>query len=272
MKKGFSNSACSLSPVTSALPVAAYLGGKRVLAKTIISRINSIPHTLYAEPFVGMGGVFFRRDRKPSAEVINDISKDVVTTLRVLQWHYQAFLDTIKWQLSSRSEFDLLMKVDPETLTDLRRAARFLYLQRTSFGGKVDGRGLGVSRTNPSRFDLTKLVPLLEAAHDRLTSVVIECLPYQQMIARYDSTETLFYLDPPYWGCENDYGKGIFSSSDFAALSDQLDTISGRFILSINDTPEVRKIFQKFELSPVQLNYQISGKATPAKELIISNV
>ena len=108
-------------------------------------------------------------------------------------------------------------------------------------------------------------------AHRRLTSVVIECLPYQEMIARYDSTETLFYLDPPYWGCENDYGKGIFSRSDFESLSDQLDTISGRFILSINDTPEVRKIFRKFELSPVQLNYQISGKATPAKELIISN-
>jgi len=42
-------------------PVAPYVGGKVLLAKTIIERIKAIPHTCYAEPFVGMGGVFLRR-------------------------------------------------------------------------------------------------------------------------------------------------------------------------------------------------------------------
>jgi len=39
----------------------------------------------------------------------------------------------------------------------------------------------------------------------KLSRVVIECLPWQEVIRRYDRPETLFYLDPPYWGCENDY-------------------------------------------------------------------
>ena len=260
-----------LTRVNPVRPVAPYLGGKRILAKTIIERINAIDHTLYAEPFVGMGGVFFRRTMRPKVEVINDISADVITLFRILQWHYQAFLDTIKWQLASRDEFDLLMKVDPDTLTDLRRAARFLYVQRVGFGGKVAGRGFGLTRTNPSRFDLNKLVAMLEDVHDRLTSVTIERLHFADFISKYDTPTTLFYLDPPYWNNESDYGAGTFSQADFGRLRGILEGLKGRFILSINDRPEVREIFKAFTIEPVDLNYRISGTSTPAKELVISN-
>src|SRR3546814_12764609 len=103
----------------------------------------------------------------------------------------------LRWQLSSRSEFDRLMRMDPYTLTDLERAARFLYLQRLTFGGKVDGRNFGVSRTTSSRFDVTKLVPILEDVHERLASVVIERLPFDVFMRRYDRAGALFFLDPP---------------------------------------------------------------------------
>jgi DNA adenine methylase len=257
----------SIEPVR---PVAPYIGGKKLLAKCLVERIEAIPHDLYAEPFIGMGGVFFRRDRRPKVEVINDISADVTTLFRILQRHYQQFLDTLKWQLSSRAEFERLMRVDPATLTDLERAARFLYLQRTAFGGKVEGRNFGVTRTGPARFDLTKLVPMLEAVHERLAGVHIERLPYPDLIRRYDRPGALFYLDPPYWGCVDDYGVGVFSEADFEALSGLLRAIQGRFILSINDRPEVRAIFAGFMIEEVTLSYRISGASTPARELIIT--
>ena len=85
-----------LAPVTPVRPAAAYVGGKRNLAKRLVTRlialIDTIPHTTYAEPFVGMGGVFLRRQRKPRAEVINDLSREVSNFFRVLQVHYVAFL------------------------------------------------------------------------------------------------------------------------------------------------------------------------------------
>lgn len=258
-----------LTPVDPVRPVAPYIGGKRNLATRLVERIGKVPHSLYAEPFVGMGGVFFRRPTRPPAEVINDISADVVTLFRILQRHYQAFLDTLKWQLSSRAEFERLMRVDPATLTDLERAARFLYLQRTAFGGRVNGRAFGVDPNTSTRFDLTKLVPMLEAVHDRLAPVQIERLPFTDFIRRYDRPGALFYLDPPYWGCETDYGAGVFSAADFEALRGLLEAIEGRFILSINDRPETRSIFAQFATEEVELSYRLSGKATAARELII---
>jgi DNA adenine methylase len=253
-------------------PFAPYIGGKRNLADRIIQRIRRIRHDLYAEPFVGMGGVFLRRPFRAKAEVINDLSRDVATTMRILQRHYVPFMDMLKWQLTSRAEFQRLMAVEPETLTDLERAARFIYLQRTAFGGKVSGRTFGVSY-GPARFDVTKLAPLLEAAHERLAGVTIECLPWPAFIDRYDRKGTLFYLDPPYWGSEGDYGKDAFGREQFAQLADRLRRIKGRCLLSLNDVPEVRRLFREFTLEPVTTTYTLAGNHganVGARELLIS--
>jgi DNA adenine methylase len=250
----------SHSPVRPCRPVAPYLGGKRNLAKRIIAEIEAIPHTIYAEPFVGMGGVFLRRDSAPKSEVINDLNREVATFFRILQRHYMAFMEMIRFQLTTRAEFERLVATNSDTLTDLERAARFLYLQRTAFGGKVSGRNFGVSPMNPARFDVTKLGPMLEDLHTRLAGVMIECLPYGEFIGRYDRPETLFYLDPPYWGCESDYGRPLFERADFERLARLLEGLRGRFILSLNDVPEVREIFGAFEIEAVQTSYSVSRK------------
>jgi len=191
-------------------PAAPYIGGKRLLRSRLVPMIEAIPHSLYAEPFVGMGGVFFRRRQIPNAEVINDRSGDVVNLFRILQRHCPQFIETLKFQITSRREFERLRKIDPSTLTDLERAARFLYLQRTGFSGKVEGRSFGIDRERGSRFNLLKLAPLLEDIHERLAGVIVENLDWLAFIDKYDRPNTLFYLDPPYWGVEDYYGKGLF--------------------------------------------------------------
>ena len=262
-----------LEPVAPVKPAAAYIGGKKVLARTIIERINQIQHQSYAEPFVGMGGVFFRRDQKSRTEIINDLSGDIANLFRILQRHYVQFMEVLKFQLTSRREFERLVAMNADTLTDLERAARFLYLQKTAFGGKVVNRAFGVKPGGyGASFNINKLGPVLEDIHERLARVVIECLPYQEFIARYDRPSTLFYLDPPYWGTESYYGKDLFSRADFSALAEQLGTIKGQFVLSLNDVPQVRELFGQFRISPVRVSYSISEKQQKQTgELIISN-
>ncbi|PWV97691.1 site-specific DNA-adenine methylase [Hoeflea marina] len=259
------------SPVNPVSPPAAYIGGKRVLAKAIIERINATPHTGYAEPFVGMGGVFLRRTQKPKTEVINDRNGDVANLFRILQRHYPQFMETLKFQITSRREFQRLASSDPGTLTDLERAARFLYLQRLSFGGKVTGQNFGINRNGGGHFNVTRLGPLLEDIHERMAGVVIEQLDWRDFLRRWDRPGMLFYLDPPYFGNEDDYGVGQFSREDFSDMATALRAIQGRFKLSLNDRPEVREIFKGFEIDRIDCTYSIAGGVgQKVKEVIIS--
>ena len=262
-----------LTPVSPTSPVAPWLGGKRNLAGRICGILDATPCVTYAEPFVGMGGIFLRRSTRPRAEVINDAGRDIANLFRILQRHYVQFLDVLKFGLTTRAEFERLVRVPSDTLTDLERAARFLYLQRTAFGGKVSGRNFGVSRDRPARFNLTALEPMPEDVHARLSGVTIECLDFGAFISRYDSDGTLFYLDPPYWGCEGDYGKTMFSRDDFARLSAQLAGVKGRFLLSINDVPEIRDLFSWARIDAVTTTYSIgtrTGSTGDRAELLIS--
>ena len=131
---------------------APYQGGKRNLSKRLCAIIERTPHCTYAEPFVGMGGIFLKRSRAAPVEVINDISGDVATFFRILREHNGYFLEQMRFLLTSRHEFDRQKAMPAEHLTDLQRAVRFLYLQRLAFGGKVVGRTFGVSRANPGAF------------------------------------------------------------------------------------------------------------------------
>ena len=260
-------------PVRPVQPPAPYLGGKRNLAGRLVKIIDAISHRTYVDVFHGMGGVFLRRTIRSPVEVINDISGDVATLFRVLQRHYPYLMDVLRWRLTSRAEFQRLVREDPTTLTDLERAARFLYLQRTAFGGKVSGRNFGVDRRTPGRFDVTKLEPMLADLHERLAGVVIEQLPYPDVIRRYDGPDVLFYLDPPYWGNEADYGAGTFERADFERLADQLSTIAGRFVLSINGTPGAREVFGRFAMVEVETTYTLAtvhGGGKRVGELIVS--
>jgi DNA adenine methylase len=252
-------------------PAAGFIGGKRRLAARLVDLIETIPHATYAEPFVGMGGVFLRRRRAAPAEVINDVSGDVATSFRILQRHHGAFLDVLRFGVTSRREFDRLIDTDPATLTDLERAARFLYLQRLAFGGKVAGRSFGVSPGASGGFDLKKLRPTLADIADRLSGVIVENLDWAEFVRRYDGRDVLFYLDPPYWGSERDYGSGVFARADFARLAEALAGLRGTFVLSINDHPEVRQTFAGFDLEEVRLDYSI-GRCGPKEvgELVIT--
>jgi DNA adenine methylase len=261
----------TVTPARPAVPLAAWIGGKRRLAPIIVDRLRAIPHQAYMEVFTGMGGVFLRRPWQSPVEVINDRSDDVANLFRVVQRHLDALIDYFRLQLASRAEFERLAAVSPETLTDIERAARFLYLQRLAFGGKVLSRAFGVDPTSPARLNPEALPGLLRRVHDRLSGVTIECLDWRDFLARYDRAGALMYLDPPYFGSEGYYGRALFHPADHAELAGRLQGLQANWLLSINDTPEIRALYGLCHQEPVNLRYSVSGgEGVEAAELLIS--
>jgi DNA adenine methylase len=248
----------------------SWVGGKSQLSEKIIPLMPD--HRCYCEVFAGAAWVLFKKPESKS-EVINDINVDLVTLYRVIQHHLEEFVRYFKWVLVSRDEFERLKRVDPTTLTDIQRSARFYYLIRMRFSSNLNSPSMGVATTRGPRLNLLRIEEELSAAHLRLSSVYIENLHFTKLIDRYDRPHTFFYIDPPYYNCENHYGKGIFGRSDFNVLAARLAQLKGKFIMSINDTPEVRKIFGEFKIREVTTRYTVGNakKSDAVTELLVMN-
>lgn len=248
------------------LPIVPWIGGKRRLAKHILPLFPA--HTCYVEPFCGAAALYFLKT--PSKiEVINDINGELVNLYRVVKHHLEEFVRQFKWALVSRQIYKWLQDTPEETLTDIQRAARFYYLQKQAFGGKVADHTFGTSTTSAPRFNLLRIEEELSIAHLRLSRTLIEHLDWHQCIERYDRPHTLFYCDPPYWGTE---GYGVdFPIGNYIHMSVLARSIKGKMIISVNDIPEMRQAFKGLNIQTVCINYSLAGKSSPRQELVICN-
>ncbi|UQZ88051.1 hypothetical protein C4J81_02000 [Deltaproteobacteria bacterium Smac51] len=131
--------------------------------------------------------------------------------------------------------------------------------------------------TGPSRspgFKPATARRILPQLAERLQGVVLENLPWERLLKLYDSTDTFFFVDPPYI-CHNEYRHNL-KRNDFAALASALSNIKGRFLLTHTDSPEIRAIFADFRFEQVELSYTANRltrdqKRMVGKEVLISN-
>jgi len=205
-----------------------------------------------------------------NVEVLNDIDFDIVNFFRVCQWHYEELVRYLRFCLVSRRLHELHRATDPATLTDIQRAGRFFYLQKNSFGGLVAKQNYHYGVTQPSNFNPGRIPEIIEQAHRRLARVQIESLPYGLILEKYDRPTTLFYLDPPYW--ERRLYHHNFTEQDFIEMEKRLHQLTGRFVLSLDDNPEVRKLFRHWSIRRVELAY--TAQRTVGKlygEVLITN-
>jgi DNA adenine methylase len=246
----------------------AYVGGKSRLAKTIIPMIPT--HQTYCEVFAGAGWVFFKKDAS-RFETLNDLDGDLISFYKVIKHHLEEFLKQFEWVVCSREWFEEWNEqIKSEKLTDIQRAAMYYYIQRLCFGGRVRGRTFGVSLDRPPRVPFSIMEEELYQVHLRLRACVIEHLPWQEFITRYDRQDVFFFIDPPYY-TKPEYRYNM-ALEDFKELSERLRGVKGRFLLTINDHPVMRETFGSFEMKEVSLRYSASRDTAPiGHELIFTN-
>ncbi|MFZ2269066.1 MAG: DNA adenine methylase [Azonexus sp.] len=250
-------------------PIVPWIGGKRRLAKHLLPMFPA--HKCYVEPFAGGAALFFLKKPSP-VEVLNDINGELVNLYRVVKHHQDELVRQFRWSLISRQTYAWERDATTAQLTDIQRAARFLYLQKMAFGGKVSGQNFGTASTAPPRFNRLRLEADLATASQRLARTYIEHLPWEEVIRRYDRPHTLFYLDPPYWGTE---GYGVdFGLEQYDRMAHLARSIQGKMIISVNDIPEMRRAFSGLNIEQVGIRYTVGGAEKArgeSMELIIRN-
>jgi len=245
----------------------SYIGGKNRIASQLISLIPK--HKTYVEGFAGGAQVLFRKE--PSeVEVLNDLDGELVNFYRVCQSHHEELLRCLRYTLLSRKLYRLLANTAPQNLTDINRAARYFVIQKCSFGGQVAKRNFGIHVTKRPTFSPARIPKIIDAAYERLIDVQIESLPYETVLKKYDRPSTFFYLDPPYYARK--FYNHNFSEQDFQTLEQNLSRLQGKFLLSINDHPFIRKTFAAYKIEEISLPYSLQKHAGRRyTELVIRN-
>ena len=118
--------------------------------------------------------------------------------------------------------------------------------------------------------------PLIDMASRRLQKVIIENQDFEVLIKHYDSPVSFFYCDPPYFATESYYKDVGFTKKDHIRLRDMLMECRGKFLVSYNDCPEIRELWNRdgIRIESVSridnLRQRYSGGAVYG-ELFISN-
>ena len=148
---------------------------------------------------------------------------------------------------------------------DVRRAAMFMKLLRYSYSSSCKSYA-----SQP--FDIRRLFGLITELKNRMANVVVENQDFETLIKHYDRPDAFFYADPPYFSTEDMYAVG-FNLDDHVRLRDTLKN-KGKFLLSYNDCPEIRELYNGFSLFDFSRTHSMAQRYEAGKEfkeLLIGN-
>lgn len=253
----------------------AWPGGKRALKKTLLGLIPE--HRIYVEVFAGSAKLLFAKP--PSArEVMNDLNGEVVNFFRVAKHRPSALAEMFDQELVHAGRFRELLAED--TTDELHRALRFAYLAWYSYGAKGQhfaGSSAKGCEGGKVRRSLDRVRDLLDQTAARLRNVMIEQRDFAEILRRYDSEETWFYLDPPYVHFQPNGRYDALSDTRREELFGLLASLDGKFLMSFDDCAEIRELCQRYRLQVrgVQVKYSLGStqesRTKKTGEVLISN-
>jgi len=242
------------------------VGGKSKLKKIIIKKIPK--HKTYVEPFVGGGHIFFGREEPSYIEVINDKDIDIYHFYKDMK-KYGSKMINKNWNNPTRKKFNYFLKNRPTN--HIERLYRNIYLSLMSYSGNRKSYIGEKTESNYHGVELGKKYKT-DKWEKRLKNVKIYNKDFEYIIKKYDAPDTFFYLDPPYE--ESNVNKSIYynHSVEPIRIYNALKNIKGNFLLSYNNSPNIRKLFKEFRIIKVKTSYELSGTLkSNITELLIKN-
>ena len=262
-------------------PILKWVGGKRQLLSEIMPLINKNCST-YVEPFVGGGAVFF--ELQPKKAIINDFNSELINVYRVVRDNVEELISALEKhnELNSEEYFYEVRGIDRteqfQEMTDVEKAARIIYLNKTCFNGLYRVNAAGHFNSpygkykNPNIVNATTLRAMSKYLNKG--NIVIRQGDYKEALKGLRKG-AFVYLDPPYMPISTSssftgYTENGFSYDHQVELKKECDKLRKKgiaFLQSNSDCPEIRDLYKDYEIITVQARRNINSNAKKRGEI-----
>ena len=253
--------------------IMRFPGSKWYLAKWIISHFP--PHRVFVDVFGGSGAIILRKP-KSKVEVFNDIDKELVNLFKVLIYRKEEFMERARYLPYSRALFEEWVGKYyrlSEVKDPVERALIYFFIRNVSFSG-VPWKGFSVSHTTNRAPTFKRRLEKLEEFVKRFREVMIECLDYREVLAKYDSHDTLFYCDPPYLAKDR-YYEHEWGLEDWITFADNVRRVKGKVCVSSSWFPQLLSLFRGWYYDVkeryVSIGFRRNEPRPKMKEYLIMN-
>jgi DNA adenine methylase len=261
---------------TALMPLFGRQGNKFYLRDRIMKFFPREQSSIYVELFAGSGAIFFNKD-KAETNVLNDLDKNTTANLNLLK-NPPSPAETAKFKplntLSAVKKFFTKNQNNP----NMNKTDKMVFnkiMGSSGFNNKPVVKASGIYKILNYKNWLNKL-PLYKEA---LKGVKITNKDYSKIVNEYDSPNTFFFIDPPYENTNTSFGYAEDDEFDFERLNQVLRSIKGKFLMTINDSATIRRLFKGFKQRklPVVSSWQNKDSHNAKqdgnirRELIITN-
>ncbi len=268
-------------------PVLKWAGGKRQLlgdfAELLPRKINS-----YCEPFIGGGALLFHL--QPSKAFVNDVNKDLICVYTVIKNNVDDLAEELKKYRNDEEFFYEVRSWDRDkkqfdSLTEIQRAARVIYLNKTCYNGLYRVNNAGEFNAPFGKYKNPNIVnePVLRAVSAYFNSAEVHffCSDYSEILEKIKE-DTFVYLDPPYYPISETsnftgYAKGGFSKKDQIRLRECCDDLNRRgikFMLSNSAAPFILEQYSAYNITKVRARRAVNSvgsKRGDIEEAVVRN-
>jgi DNA adenine methylase len=251
----------------STKPFLKWAGGKTQLLPAIEHLIK--PYDSYIEPFLGGGALFFHL--KPRKAILADSNPELINCYEVVKNDVEKLILTLKDYKNEKEFFYKIRALNPDTLTEIERAARFYFLNRTCFNGLYRVNKKGLFNVPFGKNSLTKIYDKerLLSASEALKNAKLICDDFKAVTRKYAQENDFVFLDPPYvpvseYGDFQRYTKDFFYDEDHMELRDEFNRlirIGAHVLLTNSNTPFVNELYKGHTIVVFDTKRMINSKA-----------
>ncbi|MCK5056228.1 MAG: Dam family site-specific DNA-(adenine-N6)-methyltransferase [Candidatus Aminicenantes bacterium] len=263
-----------------ARPILKWAGGKQQLMQQLLQRVPK-NYRQYIEPFIGGGALFFALT--PDAAIIADSNPELMNLYRTVVNDVESLIEILKGFKTDKDSYYKIRFLNTTQLSDVERAARTIYLNRTCFNGlyRVNKKGQFNVPYGDYKNPRIYYPEYLRAASIVLKSTTIICADYREVLAKHAREGDFIYLDPPYlpvskYSDFKRYTKEQFYEEEHIELAKEvkrLHELGCHVLLTNSNHPLVYELYNGFRIEVFQTRRNISKDAKNRKgEDVIVNI